>query len=147
MNGFKFKKNLILDAGNSGTCARLMIATIINASQPIKIIGDQSLSTRDMNRVIMPLRKFGAKFKKNDGKLPLTIIKSSNLKPIKYVETLGSAQCKSAVMLAALKANGTTFLKCKPSRDHTEIIFKDVLKLPIKISKKGNYDFISVKGE
>ena len=54
LNGFKFKKNLILDAGNSGTCARLMFATIINASQPIKIIGDQSLSTRDMNRVIMP---------------------------------------------------------------------------------------------
>ena len=146
LNGFEFKKNLILDAGNSGTCARLMIATIINTSQPIKIIGDHSLSTRDMNRVIMPLKKFGAKFKKNNGKLPLTILKSRNLKPIKYVETLGSAQCKSAVMLAALKTNGTTFLKCKPSRNHTEIMYKNVLKLPIKIKKTGNYDFINVKG-
>ena len=93
---------------------------IINTSQPIKIVGDRSLSTRDMNRVIMPLKKFGAKFKKNNGKLPLTILKTNNLKPIRYVETLGSAQCKSAVMLAALKTNGTTFLKCKPSRDHTK---------------------------
>jgi 3-phosphoshikimate 1-carboxyvinyltransferase len=146
LNGFEFKKNLILDAGNSGTCARLMIATIINTSQPIKIIGDHSLSTRDMKRVITPLKKFGAKFKKNNGRLPLTIIKSSNLKPIKYVETLGSAQCKSAVMLAALKTNGTTFLKCKPSRNHTEIMYKDVLNLPIKIKKKGNYDLINIKG-
>ena len=146
LNGFKFKKNLILNAGNSGTCARLMIATIINTLRPIKIVGDQSLSNRDMNRVIMPLKKFGAKFKKNNGNLPLTILKSSNLKPIKYVETLGSAQCKSAVMLAALKTNGTTSLKCKSSRNHTEIMFKDVLKLPIKIKKKGNYDFINIKG-
>ena len=144
--GFEFRKNLILDAGNSGTCARLMIATAIDTSQPIKIIGDHSLSTRDMNRVIMPLKKFGAKFKKNNGNLPLTILKSDNLKPIKYFETLGSAQCKSAVMLAALKTNGTTFLKCKPSRNHTEIMYKDVLKLPIKIKKIGNYDFIKVKG-
>ena len=52
LRGFKFKKNLILDAGNSGTCARLIIATIINTSQPIKIVGDRSLSTRDMNRII-----------------------------------------------------------------------------------------------
>ena len=146
LNGFEFKKNLVLDAGNSGTCARLMIATIINTAQPIKIIGDHSLSTRDMSRVIMPLKKFGAKFKKNNGNLPLIILKSINLKPIKYIETLGSAQCKSAVMLAALKTNGTTFLKCKPSRDHTEIMFKDVLKLPIKITKRENYDFIKVKG-
>lgn len=146
LNGFEYKKNLILNAGNSGTCARLMMATIINSSQTIKIIGDHSLSTRDMNRVIIPLKKFGAKFKKNDGNLPLTILKSSNLKPIKYFERLGSAQCKSAVMLAALKTNGSTHLKCKPSRNHTEIMYKDVLKLPIKIKKTKNYDFISVKG-
>ena len=49
-------------------------------------------------------------------------------------------------MLAALKTNGTTFLKCKPSRDHTEIMYKDVLKLPIKIKKTENYDLIKIKG-
>ena len=54
-------------------------------------------------RVTKPLKKFGAKFKTNSGKLPITIKGTKNLKPIKYFENKGSAQCKSAVMFAALK--------------------------------------------
>ena len=49
-------------------------------------------------------------------------------------------------MIAALKTPGVTKMKCLPSRNHTELIFKNVLKIPIKIKKNKNYDFIEVKG-
>ena len=71
--GYKYKKNLVLDAGNSGTTARLLCSTLIDAKFPIKIIGDKSLIKRDMSRVIKPLKLFGAKFKDNNGKLPILI--------------------------------------------------------------------------
>ena len=109
-------------------------------------MGDKSLSKRDMNRVIKPLEKFGAKFRKNNGKLPITVINGDNLKSVRYFEKLGSAQCKSAVMIAALKSNGKTKLKCVPSRNHTELFFKHVLKLPIKKYKENNLDIIEIDG-
>ena len=56
-------------------------------------------------------------------------------KPIKYFENKGSAQCKSAVMLAALNTKGETIIKAKKSRNHTELLFK-YLNLPIKIKKR-----------
>ena len=59
--GYKYKKNLILDAGNSGTTARLLCSTLIDAHYPIKIIGDKSILKRDMKRIINPLMLFGAK--------------------------------------------------------------------------------------
>ena len=117
--GYKYKKNIILNAGNSGTCARLMIANIVDTKYPIKIIGDTSLSKRDMTRIISPLEKIGVSFKKNKGTLPLTINRSKNLKPIYYQENLASAQCKSAVIFAALKTKGITKIKSKISRNHT----------------------------
>ena len=144
--GYKYKKNLILDAGNSGTCARLMIATIIDTKYPIKIVGDKSLSKRDMNRIISPLEKIGVSFKKNSGTLPLTINKSKNLKPIYYQENLGSAQCKSAVIFAALKTKGLTKIKSKTSRNHTELMLKHTLKYPIKYVQKRTYDLIEING-
>ena len=61
--GFDYKR-MTLDAGNSGTCARLILASIVDTKKPIRIVGDKSLSKRDMNRIIKPLEKFGAKFKK-----------------------------------------------------------------------------------
>ena len=75
---------------------------------------DKSLSRRDFKRIASPLSKFGAKFKlKKNFSLPLTIQGTKNIKSIKYHETRGSAQCKSAVMLAAMRANGTTYIKAK----------------------------------
>ena len=145
--GFKYKKNLILDAGNSGTTARLICSTLIDAEYPIKIIGDKSLRSRDMERIIKPLKLFGVKFRDNNGKLPLSIKGTKFTKAINFTENLGSAQCKSAVMIAALKTNGTTKIKSLPSRNHTELIFKNVLKVPIKIKNKKKYDFIEVKGK
>ncbi len=144
--GLKFKKNLILNSENSGTTARLVCAMLTNSNYWIKVTGDNSLKKRDMSRVIKPLKLFGIKFKNDSSKLPILIKGPKLLKPIKYTETLGSAQCKSAMMIAALKANGTTKLKCIPSRNHTELMFKNVLKIPIKLKKKKKYDLIEVKG-
>ena len=144
--GFKYKKKLVLDAGNSGTTARLLNALIIDSNHKIKITGDNSLKKRDMSRIIKPLKMFGANFESNNKKLPLIIKGSKFLKPIKYEENLGSAQCKSVVMLAALKTNGKTKLRCLPSRNHTELIFKNVLRIPIKIKKQKKYDLIEVIG-
>ena len=91
-----------------------------------------------MFRVIDPLKKFGAKFKSKNGRLPIEIKGLKYTKPIFYNENIGSAQCKSAVMIAGLKTSGKTKLKCLPSRNHTELMFKNVLKVPIKIKKKIN---------
>ena len=146
LNGFQNKKNLVLNAGNSGTLSRLIVGLLVHYENKVKIIGDNSLSKRDFSRIIIPLKKFGAKFKyKNNFKLPLIVTGSKNLKPIKYFEKKGSAQCKSSVMLAALNTNGETYIKAKKSRDHTEILFK-YLKIPISVKKKKTFDIIKIKG-
>ena len=76
--------------------------------------------------------------------MPLTIKGSDNLNSINYNEKKGSAQCKSSVILGALRANGTTYIKAKKSRDHTEKMMKN-LNLPIRVIKKKNYDQIKIK--
>ena len=146
LKGYRYKKNLILNAGNSGTTARLLCAAIIDTYHNIKIIGDRSLNKRDMGRIIKPLSKFGAKFIDNKKKLPLFIKGPKILKPITYHENLGSAQCKSAVMIAALKTLGKTKIRCLPSRNHTELMFQKVLKVPIKIKKGNKYETIEING-
>ena len=145
LNGYNYKHNITLDAGNSGTLGRLIMGLLIHSKKKIKLKGDKSLSKRDFLRITKPLEKFGAKFNTNDGKLPITIYGTNFSKPIKYYETKGSAQCKSSVMLAALNTKGETIIKAKKSRDHTELLFK-YLKIPIKIKKKKNYDLIKIEG-
>ena len=135
INGFKYKKKITLNAGNSGTLARLILGLLIHSKNDVKIIGDKSLSNRDFLRVIKPLEKFGAKFISNKNKLPIIIKGTDNPRPIKYIEDKGSAQCKTAVMFASLNTKGTTTIKAKKSRNHTELLFK-YLKLPIKVIKK-----------
>ena len=145
INGFKYKKNLTIEARNSGTLGRLILGLLIKSPKKIKLIGDKSLSKRDFSRVTLPLEKFGAKFYyKTKNKLPLTILGTQSAKGIKYLENKGSAQCKSSVMFAALNASGTTSIKAKKSRNHSELLFK-YLKIPIKIKKNKKYDFIDVK--
>ena len=146
LNGFEYKKNIILNAGNSGTFARLILGLLIKSPFYIKLIGDKSLSQRDFERVILPLQKIGANFKVNKRKtLPLQIIGSDFVNPIHYFENRGSAQCKSTVMFAALNSPGQTVIYAKKSRDHTENIFK-YLGIPTIVKKKKNYDEIKVKG-
>jgi 3-phosphoshikimate 1-carboxyvinyltransferase len=145
INGFKYKKNLTINAKNSGTLGRLLLGLLIKSTHKIKLVGDKSLSKRDFSRVAIPLEKFGAKFSyKRKNKLPLTILGSQTVKGIKYLEDKGSAQCKSSVMLAALNASGTTSIKAKKSRNHSELLF-NYLKIPIKIKKTKKYDFIDIK--
>ena len=144
INGFEYKKNLIVNARNSGTLGRLLLGLLIKSPQKIKLIGDKSLSKRDFLRVTLPLEKFGAKFTyQTKYKLPLTIIGTPHTKGIKYLENKGSAQCKSSVMFAALNASNTTSIKAKKSRNHSELLFK-YLKVPIKIKKTKKYDFIDI---
>ena len=146
LNSYVYKDNLTLNGNNSGTCVRLLTSLLINSSKKIKIVGDKSLSKRDMKRIIDPLTEFGATFyPKNKNTLPLYIKGSNYLRPINYLELKGSSQCKSSVMLAALLAPGETKLMCKPSRNHTELLFK-YLKIPIKIKKIKNFEIIKIKG-
>ena len=145
INGYRYKNEIILDAGNSGTLGRLIIGLLIHSKGKIKIIGDKSLSKRDFSRITKPLKKFGAKIFSKNGKLPVLIEGTNKTRPISYIENRGSAQCKSAIMLAALNTNGTTLIKAKKSRNHTELLFR-YLKIPITVIQKKNYDIIKIKG-
>ena len=145
IDGYKYKKNISINAGNSGTLGRLISGILIDTPFPIKIIGDKSLSKRDFKRVADPLSKFGASFNlyKNFN-LPLVIKGSKKLKPIRFFENRGSAQCKSSVLFAGIKTKGKTIIKAKKSRNHTELLFKH-LKLPIKIKKNKSFDLIEIE--
>ena len=145
LNGYNFRKNLVINAANSGTLGRLILGLLINTKYPIKLIGDKSLSKRDFKRISDPLSQFGAKFKLNKNKyLPLKITGTSNINSIRYFEKKGSAQCKSSVIFAGMKANGTTTIKAKKSRNHTELLCK-YLNLPISVNSKEKYDEIKIK--
>jgi 3-phosphoshikimate 1-carboxyvinyltransferase len=113
-----------IDCGNSGTLMRLMCG--IAATQPFEtvLIGDASLSSRPMRRVIEPLTLMGASIMATDpdGTAPLKI-SGGNLNPVTYELPVASAQVKSAILLAALAAPGkTTIIEPIPCRDHTERI-------------------------
>ena len=145
INGFRYKKNLTINAKNSGTLGRLILGLLIKSPHKIKLVGDKSLSKRDFSRIVIPLKKFGAEFYyKKKIKLPLSILGSQSIKSINYLENKGSAQCKSCIMLAALNSHGTTSIKAKKSRNHTELLFK-YLKIPLKKKITKKYDFISIK--
>jgi len=143
-NGYKYKKDIIIDSENSGTLGRLIMGVLIDTPYKIKIIGDKSLSKRDFYRIAKPLKKFGADIKLTNKGLPLIIKGSKNPLPINYSENKGSAQVKSSVIFAGLKTEGKTLIKAKKSRDHTELLCKH-LDLPVKVKKSKNYDFIEVK--
>ena len=145
IDGYKYKKNLTIDAQNSGTLGRLILGLLVNSPEPINLVGDKSLSKRDFKRVSDPLSKFGTKFKLRDNNfLPLKIYGSSKLKPIKYLENKGSAQCKSSIIFAGMRTYGTTIIKAKKSRNHTELLSKH-LKLPISIKSGKKFDEIKIK--
>tara|TARA_B100000963_G_scaffold336277_1_gene331192 strand:- start:4700 stop:6034 length:1335 start_codon:yes stop_codon:yes gene_type:complete len=144
MNGYRYRDNMSLDAKNSGTLGRLILGLIVNSTKKIKLIGDESLSKRDFKRVTDPLTKFGASFKMSKkNSLPLIIKGTRDLKPIKYYEKKGSAQCKSSIIFAGMRTAGKTVIKAKKSRSHTEILCK-YLKLPLKVKRKKNFDLIEV---
>ena len=124
--GYRYKKNLTINAKNSGTLGRLILGILIDTPIPIKMIGDKSLSKRDFKRIADPLSRFGAtiRLNKNYG-LPLTIKGSNKLKPIKYYEKKGSAQCKSSIMFGGIKTNGKTIIKAK-NQEITQNFFLNI---------------------
>lgn len=109
-----------LDFGNSGTGVRLMMGVVAGHPVTAEFIGDASLSSRPMGRVLDPLVQMGAKAQSNGGKLPVRLTGGA-LHAIDYAPPVASAQVKSALLLAALRAEGTTRItEVKPTRDHTE---------------------------
>lgn len=121
LHGLKQPKGM-LDAGNSGTCVRLMAGVLAGQIFSTTITGDASLCKRPMKRVVDPIRKMGAEVDGGDGGnlLPITI-HGAELKAIHHVSEVASAQVKSCVLLAGLFADGeTTVVEPRPTRDHTE---------------------------
>ena len=90
INGYVTNNNVKINAGNSGTLARLILGLLVN-SKKITLVGDKSLSKRDFSRITEPLKLFGANIISSRNCLPVHITGSNFLRPIKYVEKLGSA--------------------------------------------------------
>ena len=112
----------ILDLGNAGTSARLLLGMLATHDLTAHLTGDASLRRRPMGRVTEPLSRMGAVFEtRPGGRLPLLVHGARDPLPIEYVLPVPSAQVKSAVLLAGLNAPGeTTVVETQPSRDHTE---------------------------
>jgi len=147
LGSFIAKKNTLINFGNSGTLARLLIGALTsNPNIQIKIDGDHSLRKRSMKKLINLMSKFGAHFiPANRFVFPLKMISSNYPIGIKY-EAGVSAQLKSAVILAGLNSYGNTIIREKiRSRDHTEKILKKNDKV-IKI-KDGEKKIIKIFGK
>ncbi|HSK48173.1 MAG TPA: 3-phosphoshikimate 1-carboxyvinyltransferase, partial [Coriobacteriia bacterium] len=111
-----------IDCGNSGTTARLLMGVLAGWPIEATLVGDESLSARPMRRVTAPLSEMGAEFETDaGGTLPVTVRGSSSLKPFTYESPVASAQVKTAILLAGLRAKGGVRVsEPAPSRDHTE---------------------------
>ncbi len=139
LGSFFCKKNSVLDCGNSGTLARLLIGILSTTPNiQLKIKGDKSLNNRNMFNLIKIMSEFGAEFlPKNKNYFPLTLISSDMPVGIKY-NAGNSAQIKSAVILAGLNSFGnTTVFEKKKTRNHTENILLNNSK-SIKVEKNNN---------
>ena len=125
----------VLDLGNSGTSARLLLGLL--ASHPLTacLTGDASLRRRPMGRVIQPLAEIGAAFAaRAGGRLPLAITGAAEPMPIRYRLPVASAQVKSAVLLAALNTPGSTsVIEPEPVRDPKKA---QALRKPVPVAAK-----------
>lgn len=112
----------LLDMGNAGTGARLLLGLLAGHDHTSFLTGDASLRSRPMARVVEPLSRMGARFvTRSRTRLPLAVTGSRALVPIRWSSPVASAQVKSAILLAGLHTAGeTTVVEPLPSRDHTE---------------------------
>ena len=109
-----------IDCGNAGTLMRLLAGLVAGQPSRFELIGDASLSTRPIERVAEPLRRMGARVDTTDGHAPV-IVEGGGLRAIDYELPVASAQVKSAVLLAGIRADGrTTVVEPVATRDHTE---------------------------
>ena len=135
----------VLDFGNSGTSVRLCAGLLSAQRFSSVLIGDESLSTRPMQRIVDPLTSMGANISASDkGTLPITINSVESLQSIEYSLPVASAQVKSCLMLAGLFAEGETRIKENViTRDHTEKIFLE-FGIPIEIFSEKTFKTICV---
>ena len=123
LNGLK-ASNDNLDCGNSGTSMRLLSGLLSAQNFPSFLVGDTSLHKRPMDRIAIPLRKMGAIIKlSDDNTAPIEINPVKKISPIEYNMQIDSAQIKSAIILLALYASGSSkIIENQKTRDHTENI-------------------------
>ncbi len=138
----------VLDMGNSGTAARLLMGVLATHPITVTMTGDASLRARPMARVTTPLRQFGTRFTgAAGGRLPITITGAAEPMPISYVLPVASAQVKSAVLLAGLNAPGeTSVFEPVPTRDHTERLLTH-FGAEVRVEHEGAGRRITVVGE
>jgi len=138
----------VLDMGNSGTAARLLLGVL--AAHPIVcfMTGDDSLRSRPMERVAGPLRRMGARIEsRRGGRLPLMIAGAGDALAIEYELPVASAQVKSAILLAGLNAPGrTTVIEPRPTRDHTERMLRH-FGADVQVAPEGGGNRITVTGQ
>jgi 3-phosphoshikimate 1-carboxyvinyltransferase len=138
----------LLDMGNSGTAARLLMGLVATHPFASKFDGDASLRKRPMARVMEPLIRMGANFFSRDGgRMPLTVMGAEKPQPISYRLPVASAQVKSAILLAALNTPGTTtVIEPHATRDHSEHMLRH-FGVDVRVSKTADgADSISVTG-
>jgi 3-phosphoshikimate 1-carboxyvinyltransferase len=125
-----------LDCANAGTLMRLLPGLLAGQEGTFTLTGDESLSTRPMERVAEPLRRMGVALETTDGHAPLTLT-GGPVRPLSYELPVASAQVKSAVLLAGLYAEGgeTTVVEPLPTRDHTESL---LAAAGVRVRRRGN---------
>ena len=116
----------ILYTGNSGTTTRLMLGILAGSSVSSVLMGDESIQKRPMRRVTDPLKQMSAKLiGRENGEFTPIAVEGTKLQAIRYKMPVASAQVKSAILLAALNAEGETIVEeFETSRDHTEKMLK-----------------------
>jgi 3-phosphoshikimate 1-carboxyvinyltransferase len=125
----------MLDAGNSGSTLRMLSGLL--AGQPFlsRISGDESLSRRPMQRIMLPLRQMGAHIEAREDRFPPLEISGGALSAVDYSLPVASAQVKTCILLAGLYAEGrTTVREPVATRDHTEIALRE---FGAEIDKQG----------
>ena len=137
----------IIDCGNSGTGARLLMGAMATTRITATFTGDSSLRSRPMGRVTIPLGEFGAKCEGRSGdRLPITVAGPRTPLPITHRPSVPSAQVKSAILLAGLNALGsTTVFEASATRDHTERMLS-AFGADIAVEPEGRGQAVTVKG-
>ena len=119
--------NKELDCGNSGTTTRLISGLLSSQKLDFTLVGDNSLSSRPMKRIIIPLQKMGCDISSNDNLLPLSVNAKKGTRSIDYKIPVASAQVKSCILLAALGAEKPSIVhEDILTRNHTEIMLKNM---------------------
>jgi 3-phosphoshikimate 1-carboxyvinyltransferase len=138
----------LLDLGNSGTAARLLLGILATHPFTAFVTGDVSLRRRPMGRVVEPLSRFGARFVTREGaRLPLAVSGAADPVPISYRLPVPSAQVKSSVLLAGLNSPGeTSVIESQPTRDHTERMLRHFGAMVDSEPAEGGGKRVAVQG-